>query len=162
METRKQGTETMKTQYMMTLLLTLALALGLGFTVVACNYGGGDVDGGGVDGDGDVDGDAGADEEMDGDTATLACEAAGGTCTDSRWNMCPVGTEPIDPDPHRDCGSGTGTDGWCCVDAPTSTCSDAAGANCVVGTECTGCWGPAEDTSLTCEAGRVCCTDICD
>jgi hypothetical protein len=145
----------MKTQYMMPLLLTLALVLGLGFTV-ACDYGGG------VDGDGGVDGAADADEGMDADTATSACGAAGGTCTDSRWNLCPVGTEPIDPDPHQDCGSGTGTDGWCCVDAPASTCSDAAGVNCVVGTECIGCWGPAENTSLTCEAGRVCCTDICD
>ena len=147
----------MKTQYMMLFLLTLALALSLGLAA-ACNGGNGGADGN-VDGkvDGAQDGDG-----VGADTENPLCSAAGGTCTEQRWHLCPVGTEPVDPDPHRDCGSGTGTDGWCCVDAPPSTCSDAAGVNCVVGTECTGCWGPPGDTSLTCEAGRICCTDVCD
>ncbi|MFH1130225.1 MAG: hypothetical protein V1754_02755 [Pseudomonadota bacterium] len=88
------------------------------------------------------------------------CKAAGGTCTEARWVICGVGLEPVDPDPHRDCGSGSSIAGWCCVPAPTSTCSSDPGGNCVVGTACTGCWGTV--AGLTCEAGRVCCSDICD
>jgi len=85
------------------------------------------------------------------------CAAVSGNCTEHRWVICPAGFEPVDPDPRQDCG-----DGWCCVVAPASTCSASVSANCVVGTQCTGCWGPATNSSLTCEAGRVCCEDICD
>jgi hypothetical protein len=92
--------------------------------------------------------------------ASHACASAGGFCTAYRWEICPPGYEPIDPSPHRGCGSGGGADGWCCVVAPYSTCSAYAGANCVVGTACTGCWGAV--SGYTCESGRVCCEDICD
>ena len=86
------------------------------------------------------------------------CLAVGGACTPYRWEICPVNTEPVEPDPHQDCAGG----GWCCVAAPASTCSAAAGANCVFGSACTACWAPATNTALTCESGRVCCEDICD
>ena len=85
------------------------------------------------------------------------CTAVSGKCTEQRWIVCPVNTEPVDPDPHQDCGAG-----WCCVAAPASTCSASGSTNCVVGATCTGCWGPATNSSLSCEAGRVCCEDICD
>jgi hypothetical protein len=107
-----------------------------------------------VDTAADVRADAPPDTPADAPPAT--CVAAGGTCTMWRWNLCPVGTEPIDPDPHRDCGGG-----WCCVAAPASSCSMHEGSNCVAGATCTGCWH-AEGTGLTCETGRVCCVDICD
>ncbi len=91
---------------------------------------------------------------------STACEAVGGFCTAVRWEICPVGYEPIDPDPHRGCGGGGGVAGWCCVVAPYSTCSAYAGGNCIPGTSCTGCWGDV--SGYTCESGRVCCEDICD
>lgn len=97
-----------------------------------------------------------ADWETD---TSSACAAAGGFCTAVRWEICPAGYEPIDPDPHRGCG-GEGIPGWCCVVAPYSTCSASGRGNCVPGTSCTGCWGPV--SGLTCESGRVCCEDICD
>jgi len=107
-----------------------------------------------------------ADGPVDGPVADLPtgdgyfpkCLAVGGTCTQVRWEVCPVNTEPVEPDPHQDCAN----QGWCCVAAPSSTCSASAGVNCVFGSACTGCWGPATNTSLSCEAGRVCCEDICD
>ena len=111
-------------------------------------------------GDVTTDADAPVDTVEEESTGTL-CEAAGGECTNVRWEMCPTGTEPIEPDPHQDCPGGSeGTQGWCCVDAPPSTCSDDSSGNCIVGTECTGCWGPME--GYECEEGRVCCIDICD
>lgn len=132
---------------------------------LACDEGGdGDAD---SDADGDVDGDADGDADADGSTdasadadASSGCVAAGGTCTGARWELCPVGTEPIDPDPHRDCTAEM--DGWCCVAAPDSPCTATAGVNCIVGTACTGCWAPPDGAHLDCEAGRVCCTDVCD
>lgn len=99
---------------------------------------------------------------LSGDAAKFPkCTAVGGICTKHRWTICPVNTEPVQPNPHQDC-AGMGGNGWCCVKAPASTCSAAAGANCVFGNKCAGCWGPASNTKLTCEAGRVCCEDICD
>jgi len=88
---------------------------------------------------------------------TTSCAAAGGLlCTPYRWEICPVGTEPVSgADPHRGCGQG----GWCCQAAPPSTCSQSGQGNCVPGA-CTGCWYPV--SGLTCEAGRVCCQDYCD
>jgi hypothetical protein len=95
------------------------------------------------------------------DVTYPACVDAGGLCTQWRWIICEAGKEPIDPDPNRDCPGSEGTRGWCCVDAPESTCSDSGEGNCVAATSCTGCWGPARE-GLSCEEGRVCCTDICD
>ncbi len=83
-----------------------------------------------------------------------ACEIAGGICTAERWVICPVGYEPLGDDLPLECG------GHCCVLAPSSTCSDDAGYNCVLGNDCTGCW--FENEGLNCESGRVCCFDICD
>jgi hypothetical protein len=86
---------------------------------------------------------------------SLECEAAGGFCSGARWMLCPAGHEPIGLD-----GLGCEMEGWCCVAAPSSTCTDSGTANCVPGTSCEGCWGDAGG-SLACEAGRVCCVDIC-
>ncbi len=158
----------MNTKYIISFLFTFALALGLCFTSACNNYSSGNVDAnldGDVDGNqngdqnGDESGDKGGDESG-ADMAHPLCTAVGGTCTEERWILCPVGTEPIDPDPHQDCGSNLGSGGWCCVDAPPSTCSDSSYANCIAGTKCEGCWASVQD--LSCEAGRVCCTDICD
>jgi hypothetical protein len=95
------------------------------------------------------------------------CEAAGGVCTPWRWELCPSGLEPYAADPHSDC-PGEGSTGWCCVDAPPSSCSDDSGYNCVVGTRCEdisgdlwgNCWG-TPDGVWTCEDGRICCMDVC-
>ena len=87
------------------------------------------------------------------------CAAVDGICTDARWELCPNGTEPVDPNPNRDCPGGEGAQGWCCVDAPPSTCSDDSSGNCIVGDSCEGCW--AEVQGYDCEDGRVCCEDIC-
>ena len=125
---------------------------------------------GGTDGDTGTDGepdaadvpaDIPADVAVDIPTDTVSyprCEARGGTCTEYRWVVCPVGTEPAAGEGHEDCPGG----GWCCVPAPSSTCSSSGYTNCVEGERCTGCWGAPDDASLTCEAGRVCCLDICD
>jgi hypothetical protein len=100
----------------------------------------------------------GAGQDLVGDAAAFPlCSSKGGLCTKQRWIVCPAGFEPIHPSPHQDCGTG-----WCCVKAPTSTCSAKAGVNCVFGSACTGCWSSATDTTLACESGRVCCEDICD
>lgn len=94
-----------------------------------------------------------------GATLTGACEAAGGVlCTPFRWDVCPVGYEPVDEsDGHLSCGAGLG---WCCQAAPASTCSAEELTNCIPG-KCTGCWQSALDETLTCEPGRVCCQDVC-
>ena len=95
----------------------------------------------------------------DGGAPTTACANAGGVlCTPVRWEICPAGTEPVaGNDAHLGCGmSGSG---WCCQLAPASTCSQSGQGNCVPGA-CTGCW--AAVVGLTCEAGRVCCQDVCD
>ena len=87
-----------------------------------------------------------------------ACSAAGGFCSGARWVYCPIGYEHIAPgDPHRSCDM----DGWCCVPAPYSPCTASGSATCVAGTACTGCWAD-DPAGLECEAGRVCCIDICD
>ncbi len=96
------------------------------------------------------------------DTGTIltsACGLAGGVlCTPHRWDVCPVGYEPVDDgDGHLECGSGQG---WCCQPAPASTCSWAPVTNCIP-VKCTGCWQPADDDTLTCEPGRACCQDVC-
>lgn len=93
----------------------------------------------------------------DGGAPTASCVSAGGVlCTRYRWEICPIATEPVPgADPHLACGQG----GWCCRPAPPSTCSWSGQGNCVPGA-CTGCW--ATVPGLTCEAGRVCCQDICD
>lgn len=88
------------------------------------------------------------------------CAAVSGICTDARWMLCPSGMEPVDPDPNQDCPGDGGTQGWCCVDAPPSTCSDDSSGNCIVGSTCDGCW--ADVPNYDCEYGRVCCQDICD
>jgi hypothetical protein len=93
----------------------------------------------------------------DGGAPTGACTSAGGLlCTPMRWEICPLGTEPVaGADPHLGCGQG----GWCCRLAPPSTCSQSGQGNCVPGA-CTGCW--AAVPAFTCETGRVCCQDMCD
>jgi hypothetical protein len=92
------------------------------------------------------------------ETAAPGCAAAGGTCSPSRWEICPKRYEPIDQGTgHVDCP----IDGWCCVPAPSSPCSDQGAGNCVVGDSCTGCWAPAPGTPA-CESGRVCCVDMCN
>ena len=95
----------------------------------------------------------------DGGEPTTACATAGGLlCTPVRWEICPAGTEPLGgADSHLGCGlSGSG---WCCQLAPASTCSQSGQGNCVPGVSCTGCWGAVP--GLACEAGRVCCEDVC-
>jgi hypothetical protein len=87
------------------------------------------------------------------------CAALGGVCTGARFEMCPVGTEPYDLGEER---GGCGFGGWCCVEAPPSSCSDEPGVMCVPGDQCEGCFYPAWDESLTCEEGRVCCFDYCN
>ena len=92
-------------------------------------------------------------------SANPQCLAAGGSCTQYRFILCPKGKEPVDPNPHQDCDN----EGWCCVAAPSSTCSDQAPTvNCIAGTRCEGCWAPARNRSFTCEQGRVCCMDTCE
>jgi len=88
------------------------------------------------------------------------CDAVLGICTPVRWELCPAGLEPVDPDPHKDCpGASESIQGWCCVDAPPSSCSDDSTGDCVVGSSCKDCYGPLPGYS--CEQGRVCCVDIC-
>ncbi|MBI5532711.1 MAG: hypothetical protein HY898_08360 [Deltaproteobacteria bacterium] len=92
---------------------------------------------------------------------TKSCAAQGGAlCTNARWELCPIGFEPIAAgDGHFNCGMTH--DGWCCVAAPTSSCTMSGVANCVVNA-CTDCFAPAPDKSLTCEPGRACCVDMCN
>jgi hypothetical protein len=84
------------------------------------------------------------------------CAKEGGICMAMYWELCPISTEPVDPDPHRDCGSG-----YCCVAAPASTCTSSGSANCFAGS-CPSCWTKTTNTSLACESGRACCESICD
>lgn len=87
-----------------------------------------------------------------------ACSAVGGFCSPNRWSTCPAHYEPAsDESGHLDCP----VEGWCCVAAPASACSDQGKGNCVVGTSCKGCWSSAPGTPA-CESGRVCCVDVCD
>jgi hypothetical protein len=89
--------------------------------------------------------------------ALPTCAAAGGVCSTYRWVLCPAHFEPIGlGDGHLDCRS----DGWCCVAAPPSPCSDESAGNCVPGDACTHCWRAAPG-SPACESGRVCCLDNC-
>ncbi len=109
-----------------------------------------------------VEEDAAADPNEEDGTGP-ACAALGGVCTDYRWGLCPTGLEPAAGTPHSDCPM----EGWCCVDAPASPCSDESNYDCVAGTFCEDLgdeWGPCWGTppeSYDCEAGRVCCMDIC-
>lgn len=87
-----------------------------------------------------------------------ACVDLGGVCVPNRWSPCPSGTE------IHSLGQQFGCGGWCCVDAPPSTCADGLNGRqgmCVPG-ECTGCFAKVSESALICEAGRSCCTDICD
>lgn len=85
------------------------------------------------------------------------CAAAGGGCTIERWDICPAGFAPATPNASLDCGNG-----YCCVPAPTSTCTQDPGTNCLPGKQCPGCWGAPTDTTLTCPSDQVCCAYICD
>ena len=88
------------------------------------------------------------------------CFDIGGVCTPERWALCPRGME-IYALGSDQLGCENNWDGWCCVDAPPSTCADSPhGGMCVPG-ECSGCFAPVSDPSLTCEAGRSCCVDMC-
>ncbi len=84
--------------------------------------------------------------------AATACQGVGGSCTGVPWEICPVGTEPANGDP-------LGCSGHCCVAAPDTSCTRDPVANCLPG-RCTGCWADYPDGA--CEAGRTCCTWICD
>lgn len=89
------------------------------------------------------------------------CRGLGGFCSGGSAILCPWGYEPVEhDDPSRRCDG----DGWCCVVAPYSECTDSGTANCVWATSCAeapgGCWGDATPT-MTCESGRVCCVDTC-
>ena len=98
-----------------------------------------------------------ANDTPDSETAAPACAAAGGSCTPRRWEICPAHYEPIgEGTGHLDCPG----EGWCCVPAPSSPCSDEGLGNCVVGDACTGCWAPAPNAPA-CETGRTCCIDNC-
>lgn len=90
------------------------------------------------------------------------CADLGGVCTGARWQGCPAGMEIYALGDQLGCSSSMG--GWCCVDAPPSSCADSksGGRVCVPGKECTGCFAPVSDLSLTCEPGRSCCMDVCD
>jgi hypothetical protein len=95
------------------------------------------------------------------------CADLGGICTDVRWGPCPVGME-IYALGSDQLGCENNWDGWCCVDAPPSTCADGVNGKrgmCVPG-ECSGCFASLTSTgpgpALTCEAGRSCCVDMCD
>ncbi len=90
------------------------------------------------------------------------CADIGGVCTASRWIRCPAGTEPYALDADQ-LGCEGDWDGWCCVDAPPSSCADSReGGMCVPGDKCKGCFEAHPNASLTCEPGRVCCVDMCD
>lgn len=119
--------------------------------LAGCGGGGGGGDAGDVAGD-----DPAGDPEHE---TGSECETAGGSCTDGA--LCPAGHEPIDPGPHRDCPGNYEMPGWCCVEAPASSCSDSEEGNCIVGDTCPGseCLAP-EPTGLECEAGRVCCIQM--
>jgi hypothetical protein len=95
------------------------------------------------------------------------CFDIGGVCTDVRWGTCPVGME-IYALGNDQLGCENNWYGWCCVDAPPSTCADGLNGTrgmCVPG-ECSGCFAPVISTgpgpALTCEVGRSCCRDMCD
>lgn len=135
---------------------------GCGGTVTSPGDGGADAT---ADAAVDTGGDATSDTVLDvpppdtGVPISSACAAAGGAlCTAQRWTICPKGFEPIATgDGHLGCATG----GWCCVAAPSSTCSWSGRGNCVPGV-CTGCWSKVADPALTCESGRSCCEDLCD
>lgn len=87
------------------------------------------------------------------------CAGQGGFCSGGSELLCPWGYEPLASRPHRNCAS----DGWCCIVAPYSECTDSGEANCFEGSTCTGVDGCLGDptTAYTCETGRVCCVDTC-
>ena len=109
------------------------------------------------DTDTDSDTDVDADSDTDTDTGTGgACAAVDGICVDEYFEICPVGYEPYLDDLALDCS------GRCCVAAPEGySCTEHASYNCLLGESCPDCW-MADDLSLTCEAGRVCCYYACD
>ncbi len=78
-----------------------------------------------------------------------SCDQAGGTCESG--DVCPAGTQPVFPDPRRDCAASRN----CCVEAPSSPCTMDETAHCVSGDRCTGSWGLS--ANLECQSGRVCC-----
>jgi hypothetical protein len=92
-------------------------------------------------------------------TTSSQCDRAGGFCSGGSELLCPWGYEPLVSRPHRNCLN----DGWCCIVAPYSECTDSGEANCFAGTTCTGVDGCLGDptTAYTCETDRVCCVDIC-
>jgi hypothetical protein len=87
------------------------------------------------------------------------CSDFEGFCSGGSDLLCPWGYEPIERRPHGNCLN----DGWCCVVAPYSECTDSGEANCFDGTTCTGVDGCLGDppTAYACEEGRVCCVDVC-
>lgn len=87
------------------------------------------------------------------------CNDFGGFCSGGSDMLCPWGYEPLERRPHGNCAH----DGWCCIVAPYSECTDSGAANCFDGTDCSGVDGCLGDspTPYECEPDRVCCVDIC-
>jgi hypothetical protein len=80
-----------------------------------------------------------------------ACSVAHGACTPDQYTACPVGQEPIYPQPKRDCPAG----GHCCVTGSETTCGANGVGECLVGSKCI---SPGlTKSNATCEPGRVCC-----
>ncbi len=80
------------------------------------------------------------------------CAEVGGSCTALPSTLCAPGFEPYsDNDPqHSDCF------GQCCIEAPSSPCSDQENINCVPGSACSGDWEEVQG-NVYCEEGRSCC-----
>ncbi len=88
------------------------------------------------------------------------CTTQGGFCSGGISLPCPAGYEPLSASAHRHCDA----NGWCCIPAAYSPCSESGTGNCMPAVSCAmaedGCWtDPA--APLECEAYRVCCENAC-
>jgi hypothetical protein len=126
------------------------------FYTAGTPFDGGITDAQDVDRDGAfLDGATVVDAEIQVDAGPQLCGDVGGICPVTPNAICPVGTRPYGEDESLDC------DGHCCVPDPISSCNTNPDTNCSMAAACTGCWAPAEDTSLACDGGRVCCEWTC-
>ncbi len=89
------------------------------------------------------------------------CRGQGGFCSGGSAILCPWGYEPLrSSDPVRRCDY----DGWCCIVAAYSECTDSGTASCFFATACSGVLGGClidATPAMDCETGRVCCVDSC-